>query len=91
MSDCLDPFVHGRATPLLKEGFVSNTQEQTSHSLGPNCPIEALDESIPLTEFVRVWALTPRERERESRKRLDRTDSNPGGRVWEVFSPVPRS
>ena len=73
MSDCLDPFVHGRATPLLKEGFVANTQEHTSHSLGPNCPIEALDESVPISEFLRVWASTPRERERErERERVER-------------------
>ncbi len=64
MSDRLAPFVHGCATLLLKEGFVANTQDHTSHSLGPKGPIEALDESVP-TEFVREI-----ERERE---RVDET------------------
>ncbi len=75
MSKRLAPFVHGCATLLLKEGFVANTQDHTSHSLGPNGPIEALDESVRLTELVRYRALTPRERERESTRLSEGTKS----------------
>jgi hypothetical protein len=68
MSSRLASFVHGCATPLLKVGFVANTQDYTSHSLGPNSLIEALDESDQPSELERT--LTPRARVRESRRDL---------------------
>ena len=69
MSEQLAPFVHGRATPLLKAGFVTNTQVYTSHSLGPDvAPLKLLTNPSQLS--------FERKRERESRRDLsERKDS----------------
>jgi hypothetical protein len=60
MSSALASSVHGSATPRLNVGFAANTQDHTSHSLGPKAPLKPLTSPFKLSSLL----------ERESRRDL---------------------